>query len=435
VKRAKSRRLFGFRGTLISIVFFASVGQAQADVSASSGAAVTVLPQADLEFKQWKEHDFLAFDPHYKEELTNRIARARALGKQVISREVAGQNTELSHQILAEIIWLISSTADFTRMDQRLDALQATLDHPDREAQAEKENPGDGSWGQGYTEWFFKVIASYTHFDETNSEFHFIDRINSPQKLTDYLVSVSVSDISRTGVDHEREFNESLSYLMRMILRHKPKQYAYDPRLKATLMDLILHRFRNPMTGYWGESYVRDGHLYFVDDLSMTFHVVSYLDGNVPDMNKVVATTLAAQNAEFPVGCLYEGQHYDHLNMDVAELFRLGWPHASEAQKKAIALDLHELLHWCLTESLQPDGSFKMWVGDNSKEESTYYGASFLSRIGYFNKSKRFWTDEDFPEADNVRQKIIAYIEKHLKSGATGGEYYRSALEQLDYKR
>ena len=429
----KNRKSLGFCGTLISIVFFASIGQAQAHASNSSDAA-TVLPQADLEFNQWKGRDLLAFDPHYKEELTKRIVRARALGKEVISREIAGQNTELSHQMLAEIIWLISSTADFTRMDQRLDALQAALDHPDREAQAEKENPVDGSWGQGYTEWFLKVTASYPHLDETNSEFHFIDRINSPQKLTDYLVAVSVSDIARTGVDHEREFNESLSCLMRMILRHKPKRYAYDPGLKATLMDLILHRFRNPGTGYWGERYVSGAQAYFVDDLSMTFHVVSYLDGNVPDMDRVVATTLAARNAEFPVGCLYEGQHNDHLNMDVAELFRLGWPHASEAQRKATALELHELLQWCLTESLQPDGSFKMWVGDNSKEESTYFGASFLSRIGYFDKSKRFWADEAFPEAENVRQRIIAYIEKHLKSGATGGEYYKSALEQLDYK-
>jgi len=430
----KNRKSFGFCGTLISIVFLTGVGQAQADASASSDAVATVLPQADLEFNQWKERDLLAFDPHYKEELAKRIVRVRALGKEVISREIAGQNTELSHQILAEIIWLISSTADFTRMDRRLDALQATLDHPDREAQAEKEDPVDGSWGGGYTEWFFKVIASYPHFDEANSEFRFIDRINSPQKLTDYLLAVSVSDIARTGVDHEREFNESLSYLMRMILRHKPKQYVYDPGLKATLMDLILHRFRNPVTGYWGERYVSGGQAYFVDDLSMTFHVVSYLDGNVPDMDKVVATTLAAQNAEFPVGCLYEGQHYDHLNMDVAELFRLGWPHAREAQKKAMALELRQLLRWCLTESLQPDGSFKMWVGDNSKEESTYYGASFLSRIGYFDKSKRFWTGEDFSDAENIRQKIIGYIEKHLKSGATGGEYYKSALEQLDYK-
>jgi hypothetical protein len=430
----KHRQSFGFCGILIIFVLFTGITRLQADASAGT-AAVRLLPQADLEFNQCREQDFLAFDPHYKEELTNRIVRARALGKQVISREVAGQNTELSHQIISEIIWLISSTADFKRMDQRLDDLQASLDHPDREAEAEEQNPADGSWGSGYTEWFFKVIASYPHLDDANVGFNFIDRINSPKELTDYLVSVSVSDISRTGVDHEREFNESLSNLMRMILRHKPKQYAYDPGLKATLMDLILHRFRSSTTGYWGESYVRNGRVYFVDDLSMTFHVVSYLKGDVPDMDKVVATTLAAQDAEFPVGCLYEGQHYDHLNMDVAELFRLGWSHASDAQKKAITIELHELLRWCLTESLQPDGSFKMWVGDNSKEESTYYGASFLARIGYFDKSKRFWTDEDFPEAESVRQKIIAYIEKHSKSGAAGGDYYESALTQLNYKK
>jgi hypothetical protein len=420
---------------LIFIAILTSIAPAQTNAPVNPYAPVMVLPQSDLEFNQWKEHDFLAFNPHYKEELTSRLARVHALGKQVISREIAGQNTGLSHQILSEIIWLISSTADFKRMDQRLDDLQLSLDHPEREAQAEQLDPTDGSWGRGYTEWFFKVIALYSQLDDTKSQFRFIDRINSPKKLTNYLTSVSVSDIPRTGVDHEREFNESLSNLMRMILRHKPKQYAYAPKLKATLMDLILHRFRNPKTGYWGESYTRNGRVYFVDDLSMTFHVVSYLEGNVPDMDKVVATTLAAQDAEFPVGCLFQGEHYDHLNMDVAELFRLGWPHASETQKKAIKAELHKLLQWCLTESLQPDGSFKMWIGDNSKEESVYYGASFLVRVGYFDKSKRFWTAEDFPEAEDVRQKITSYIEKHLKSGAAGGAYYQSALEQLGCKR
>jgi hypothetical protein len=144
-----------------------------------------------------------------------------------------------------------------------------------------------------------------------------------------------------------------------------------------------------------------------------------------------VATTLAAKDLEFPVGNLYKGQRYDHLNMDVAELFRLGWPHASDAQKKATSAELQELLDWCLTESLHADGSFKFWGGDNSKEETAYYGTSFLARIGYFDKSKRFWTDKDFPEARSVRRKIIAYIKKNMKSGGSGGDYYESALEEL----
>jgi hypothetical protein len=203
--------------------------------------------------------------------------------------------------------------------------------------------------------------------------------------------------------------------------------------MKATLMDLILNRFRDQETGYWGERYVVDGNVQFVPNLSVTFHVVSYLNGDVPDMNKVVATTLAVKDLDCPAGWLYKGQHWDHLNMDVAEIFRLGWPHASEAQKKAIAIELNKLLHWCLTESLRPDGSFKFVDGDNSKEEGTYYGTSFLVRVGFFDKSKRFWTDQDFLEAEGIRQRIITYIEEHIKSGAAGGDYYRGALRQLNY--
>ena len=318
---------------LIAIAILPALAHAQADTPARP--TITVLPKADLDVNQWKETQFVAFDPHFKKEMPKRIARAHVLGAQVIMRELTGQKTTLSHQILSETIWLISSTADFKQIDERFDDLQATLDHPEREAQGAQQN-SDGSSGAGYTQWFFQLIASYSHLNDPNAKYDFIDRINSPQKLTDYFVSISVSDIPRTGIDHEREFNESMSYLMRMILRQKPKAYHYDPKLKETLMDLLLHRFRNPTTGYWGESYVREGRVEFVDDLSMTFHIVSYLDGDVSDMDKVVATTLAIVDLEFPVGPVYKGERFDHLNMDVVELFRLGWPHASTNRKQPL---------------------------------------------------------------------------------------------------
>lgn len=411
-----------------------ALGTAMIAAGACRAQTAAPVPEADTQINQWRLADFVRFDPQYTAKMPARIARARALGKDVIARETAGQNTQRSHQILSEVIWLISATADFKQLDQRLDDLETSLAHPDQEAQAEALNTADGSWGTGYTQWFFKLTSSYDHMDGKPSGYQFLARINSPQKLSDYLISVSSSDVARTGVDNAREFNESLSCLIRMILRGKPEGYAYDPGMKPALMDLLLHRLRNPETGYWGEVYRRDGHTYFVDDLSMTFHVVSYLNGDVPDMDKVVATTLALRNTEFPAGPVYHGERFDHLNMDVAELYRLGWAHASDSQKKEMAADLRAMLQWCLTQSLQPDGSFKMWAGDNSKEESTYYGASFLARIGYFDKAKRFWTDEDFPEAEGVRQKVVGYIRQHQATGATGGGYYQSALEQLGYK-
>ena len=95
-----------------------SLGLAQTKLPAKAGPVGAASPQVDLQIDQRKEREFIVFDPHYKEAKAERIAKARVLGKQVIVREAAGQNTQFSHQILSEIIWLLASTADFKRIDQ-----------------------------------------------------------------------------------------------------------------------------------------------------------------------------------------------------------------------------------------------------------------------------------------------------------------------------
>jgi hypothetical protein len=236
-------------------------------------------------------------------------------------------------------------------------------------------------------------------------------------------------------VDHRRELNESLSNIMRLILHDRPGGYAWHPQLKETLMDLILHRLRNPETGYWGESYVRDGRVEFVDDLSVTFHVISYLHGDVPDLPKVIDHTLAVKDLEYPIGWLEDEHYVNHHNMDVVTLFKLGWPHASDAQRTAMATEINKMLHWCLTETLQPDGSFKRSQADgaDSLEEVTAWGVAFLDRIGFFDRSNRFWTNQEFPDAEGIRQRIIANILQHRATGGAGGGYYEDALNELGY--
>jgi hypothetical protein len=395
-------------------------------------------PQADLEHNTRTTQEFVAFDPKFKEAVAGRIAKTMGIYTAVLRQEAAGQNTSCSKQILWELKALLTQTADFKLMDQRLADLSSSLAHPEQEALAGEQNAEDGSWGKCYVEWWCKLDASYDELEkETNKERvpeyppRFLDRVNSPEKLTEYLTSISVSDIPRTGVDHLLEFNLSLANLMRLILRDHPQGYPWDPRMKATILDLIMHHFRNPATGWWGERYVRDGRIVFVDDLSTTFHVVTYLHGNVPDLPRNVNTTLAVKDLDYPVGWLWKGQYWNHNNMDVVVLFKAGWPHARSAQRKAMAAEIEKMLHWCLTESLQPDGSFKPNVADGSLEEGVYYGASFLGHIGYFDKSERFWTGREFPEAKEVRQRIIAYILKHRDSGGSGGSYYESALVDI----
>jgi hypothetical protein len=395
------------------------------------------LPQTDLEANARMERDFLAYDPHYKDKKQERIERIRAVAREVLEKESSGQKTACSHQILFEAMSLIISSADFKFIDQRLQGAETSLTHPEMQAKAEKPDPSDGSWGACYVEWYLRAGASYDQLRKSRDASSkplplpaWLDRIATPEKLKAYLISISVSDISHTGIDHEREFNDMLATLTRMLVRDR--NFSVDPELKATLMDLLLHRFRNPETGWWGESYSRGGHLEFVDDLSITFHLVSYLEGRVPDMPKVIDTALAVKDLDYPVGWLWKGHYWNHNNMDVVTLFPYGWANASDQQRKTMQAEIEKMLHWCLTDSLQPDGSFKPNLADGSLEESMEYGVSFLARIGFFDKSKRFWTNQDFPQAEEVRGRILAYVKKHQASGGAGGTQYQGVLEDLN---
>jgi hypothetical protein len=394
--------------------------------------------ESDRNHNLKKQQEFILYNPDFVKMKSDRVARIRMLQAKVREKEAAGYLTTCSRQILWEIGALITQSSDFGYIDQRFEDLDSSLVHPEKEILAQKQDTLEGNWGKCFSLWFCK-LNEFT--DEIGREENknsilrfqpqFLDQVNSPEKLTNYLMAISASDIPKTGKDNLLEFNLSMSNLMRLILRDRPVGYKWDPMLKETLKDLVFNRFRNPETGWWGENYMRDGKIQFVDDLSTTFHIVTYLNGNVPDLQKVVSTTLSVKDLNYPVGWLWNGEYWNHNNMDVVALFKAGWPFASENQKRAISFEIQKMLSWCLSESLQPDGSFKPHIADGSLEESVYYGVSFLGRIGFFDKSDRFWTKQKFNEAESIRSKITEYILKHKDTGGSGGSYYESAL--IDY--
>jgi hypothetical protein len=166
--------------------------------------------------------------------------------------------------------------------------------------------------------------------------------------------------------------------------------------------------------------------------MSITFHIVNYLKGQVPDLDKVGDTLLELKDLEYPIGWRDDGSYLTHHNMDVVVLFQCAWPHMNEVQRRAASIEIEKMLRWCLKDSVLPDGSFRASTGgEDSLEEDEYFGVAFLARAGYFDASKRFWTDQPFPEADNLRRRLIDFIQRHKASGAAGGEYYESALREL----
>lgn len=163
----------------------------------------------------------------------------------------------------------------------------------------------------------------------------------------------------------------------------------------------------------------------------MTFHMIGSLNGKVPGLDKTMDHLLAVKDLDYPTGWLQRGHYSNHHEMDVIDLFGYGWRYMSEAQRRAATVEIRKVIRWCLDTSLQPDGSFKGNGKGDSLEEETGFGVSLLARAGVFDKSKRFWTDEDFPEAEGVRQRLIDFIRNHMASGGAGGTYYESDLREL----
>ena len=118
----------------------------------SFALSAQTVPAADRDYGSLVKKAFTAYRTNYTELREQRVQRAILPGRSVYKLEAKGANIACGHQILTETKWLLSSTADFHRIDRRLDELQNVLDHPNLEDTAAQQDPNDGSWGRCYSE-------------------------------------------------------------------------------------------------------------------------------------------------------------------------------------------------------------------------------------------------------------------------------------------
>lgn len=401
-------------------------------------AAHAQAPAADLDHDAKIRADMVRFNPNYRDLMAPRRKLLKSMAAEVSAREAAGKKAGCSHDISIETRYLMGYTADFPAIDQHLESLKQSLAHPELETRADEESPEDGTWGGCFTIWWERLDESYdilqmkkAHGIQPKYPFHVLDRINSPEKLKAYFASITTSDIAHTGVDKRKELNFAYVDLIRLIMAAEPAGYPWAPGMKQAMLDITLNTYRNKQTGWWGESYLHDGKLEQSDDLSVTFHIVQSLNNDVPMKRELATTLFAVKDIDYPVGWYEHGVQTNHNNMDVIVLMGAAWKAMTPEQQKRTHDEISSMLHWCLTESLQPDGSFKGAGDADSIEEDEHFGANFLARIGYFNKARRFWTDQDFPEAEANRKRIVGFIESHMSTGAAGGAYYTSSLQEI----
>jgi hypothetical protein len=328
-------------------------------------------------------------------------------------REAGGGDTACLRQLLRELRWRLEYTADAGNIRTtfaRIRALAALPGSPDASTP-----DAEGGYGPCTEPWFLKLDASVDRllqadFDDHGKPPHFLDRINDPGRLKDYLESLLVSYPALDGIDRRKELNFTTAGLVRLILWRRPRNYPWDARL-----DAVVHRFvadwQDATTGFFGADYVVDGERLRTVDLSLTFHMARYLEGAIGYWPQLIDTLIAIRDCRYPNGWLDEVGLTSHNNYDVAMLFQLGWPHLRSEQQRHGEQELGRLLDWCLTTAIAPSGDIAARAIAESLPESYYFTIAFLDTVGYFDPAKRFWTARDFPGAAALAARLLGRLE------------------------
>lgn len=364
--------------------------------------------------------DFTRYDHGYQDKALKYIDYLGALSLALRKFSEYSRTMLASQQLYIYAKWLARYTAYWPELDQLVDRLENSFDEVDQSYVA-SQSAVDGSWGWQYNEFHHKFDATIVRLHELASEgraprypLHFLEPIATASAMRSYLEKLLVSDIAATGRNQRDEFGSVICCLAQLCFKPSLRRYAQEHVRGIDLDQSYVDAFRefldevqNPETGYWGPWYVSDGKTHRYDDLSYTFHIVSYRKGRVGHWSDIIRTTLESRQLEYPQGWLSRGEFNNHNNYDVAKIFRYGWPHMQSAERALAREQIAEMLDWCVGHSLRRDGSF---VPDshfyNSLESCYYFGVSFLDEVGYFQPSKRFWTQQKFPYAPVLQSRI-----------------------------
>ena len=356
----------------------------------------------------------------------------KPLVKQIVAMQAKGQGMQYSMHIYREIRWRLNFTQDTAATRARINDLANSISQADEQKLATQQQPADGSWGLGINPWYLRLYYSVEdglHDLKAPPQYPmlFLDTINSPQKLTAKLNVDLHDDFTKTGILNREELDETFSALARLLLGHKQINYTFNPDLKNALREFVNH-WQNPATGMWGQWMVDEkGRIWKMDDMAMTFHVISDLNGDVGHLDKIARRVLELDGTNFPAGVRFDGSYANHLNWDVVTIFRYAWPKLDTATKQRAAAEISKMMDWCLAKSYQPDGSFKTSDLDDTLGDAYFYGVSFLADAGYFNSSNRFWTNRKFPNAKTIYDRI----EAKLKSTGLADPEMKDAYEAL----
>lgn len=377
------------------------------------------------------EHQFLQYDPDYDEQKAVRDPQLVAMETTLGDLEKQGKEMMVSRQHYFEAKWFEEYTAHFQRFDKLRGIFQRSLKNTDQPDQLEQAP--DGSWGRFLHLFFLKLDQTVDAINDLSDDeppvspkypLSFMSRLNDPQVRDRYIKQLLVSDIAETGVNNRDALNAVASGLAQFCFKNRLKKYIRNYTTGFDLTDEYVASYKELMdwwqdeiTGYWGAWYKTDMGIVHTQDLSITYHMIAYIHKAktlpINHWPKIIATTFAIKQRPYPYGWMHDGHMNDHNNYDVAKIFKYGWDEMTDGQREQARTEIQEMLDYCLNVSWNDETGFK---GDptfyNSLSSAYYFAISFLCTVGYFSKEARFWTDRDFPGAEEFRQKILAKMDE-----------------------
>lgn len=400
------------------------------------------LRPASAEIRGTILREFERRDPEYLQERDTYAAKLAPLVERLVALQATGEDMACSEQIYIENRWLLEQTANWPRLETRIDALERSMETMDQ-GFAREQSAQDGSWGPCYEGWFLKFDAAITALNDLADRgesppypLSFLGRIRDPQYLRNYLDDLLISDVARTGIDQRDELGAVTGALSQLLFKEQLRRFVDESAEGFSVDDEYIEAYRrfldtsqDPATGYWGAWYRVGTKLYKSADLSLTFHTISYSKGDVRLWPQIIETTLAIKSFEYPYGWLKNGSYNHHNNYDVLKIFRYGWPHMTEKQKEQARAALAAMLAWCLEPPMDPKAPFAVDATFySSPGDYYYYGVSFFDEIGYWDPAERFWTSEDFPDALALCRSIkVRLLESRLDTPPA-----RAALQKLE---
>jgi hypothetical protein len=304
-------------------------------------------------------------------------------------------------------------SAHWDDIEHRLADLREMLSRPSDPPDAREQIETDGSYDHCSHAWFLKLDSTIEEVEDRGERgqkpkypLNLLERINSSEKLKSYLDALQLSDVAKTGLDNRFELNIALTSIERFIVGHVGQVYDFPAGMREALFAYEDSFLQNHETGFFGASYrLPDGTIRQTADLSVTFHIVSYRRDTIQRLPEMMRTLIAMKDQEYPFGWLQEGQKSNHHNYDVVRLFRVGWPQTDKTQRELARTEMRRMMDFCLKETMNPDGSFKM-MDEDTLGSSFLFPISLLNELGYFRPSLRFWTWDSFPDAMKVADRV-----------------------------